>query len=178
MTSNYEKERIYPLLNATFGAVQPRSWWRRRALILLVVAVGAPGLAFGFAAQVAGPDLLREFGLGRLSAAWGVLRGPAVFTVLTAATYLLYAVLPNVSVPRSRWTLLAGAASGTALWMAATLLFRWSLRALARYGSVYGVMSGVVALQVWLYLTALGVLLGTEVAAALERRLAHGLRSA
>ncbi len=165
------------VLNATFGSGRPRSWWRRQALTLLVVAVGAAGLAFGLAAQVAGPELLSELGLGRFSAAWSLLRGPAVFTVLTIVMYLLYAVLPNVSFPRPWWTLLVGAAAGTALWMAATFLFRLSLRALARYGSAYGVMSGVVALQVWLYLTALGVLLGAEIAAALVRRLVPGVRA-
>ena len=164
------------VLDATFGSGRPRPWWKRHALTLLVVAVGAAGVAFGLAAQVAGPELLSEVGLGRFSAAWNLLRGPAVFTVLTVVLYLLYAVLPNVSRPRPRWTLLVGAAAGTALWLAATFLFRLSLRALARYGSVYGVMSGVVALQVWLYLTALGVLLGAEIAAALERRMGRSVR--
>lgn len=163
-------------LNASIGGKPRRSWWKRRALSLLVMAVCALGLAVGSAAQVAGPDVLREIGLGGLSSWWGVLRGPVVFTVLTAATYLLYAFLPNVSAPRSRWTLLLGAAAGMGLWMTATILFRLSLHAFARAGSVYGVMSGVVALQVWIYLTALGVLLGAEIAAALERRFGNGAR--
>jgi membrane protein len=158
------------VLTTIFGKRSPRSWWRRRALSLLVMAAGVAGLAVGSAALVAGPEVLREFGLVGLSSFWGVLRGPAVFTVLTAVTYLLYAVLPDVNVPRSRWKLLAGAAAGMALWMAATLLFRLALHTSGRSGSVYGVMGGVIALQIWLYLTALAVLLGAEVAAALGRR--------
>lgn len=53
------------------------------------------GLAFGLAAQVAGPELLSEVGLGRFSAGLSFLRWPAVLMVLTAAMYLLYAVLPT-----------------------------------------------------------------------------------
>ena len=132
-------------LNASFGEEPRRSWWRRRALSLLVMAVCAAGLAIGSAAQVVGPEVLREFGLGGLSSFWGILRGPSVFTVLTAATFLLYTFLPNVSADRSRWPLLLGAAAGMALWMTATLLFRLWLRGFGRSGSVYGVMSGVIA---------------------------------
>lgn len=156
-------------LNATFGGVPRRSWWRRRALSLLVTAGCAAGFAIGSAAQVAGPGVLRELGLGGLSSVWSVLRGPLVFAVLTAATVLLYRFLPNVSARRSRGTLLLGATAGVALWMTATLLFRLSLHSFARSGTVYGVMSGVIAIQIWIYLAALGVLLGAEVAAALER---------
>ncbi len=157
-------------LSAILGERSPRSWLRRRALSLVVMVAGVAGLAVGSAALVAGPEVLRAFGLDGLSSFWGVLRGPAVFTVLTAVTYLLYAVLPDATVPRSRWSLLAGAAAGVGLWMAATLLFRLSLHASGRSGSVYGVMSGVIALQIWLYLTALAALLGAEVAAGLKRR--------
>ena len=161
-------------LNASFGEGPRRSWWRRRALSLLVMAVCAAGLAVGSAAQVAGPGVLRALGLGGISSFWGVLRGPLVFTVLTAATFLLYRFLPNVSAHRSRWTLLLGATAGMALWMTATLLFRLSLHSFTRLGTVYGVMSGVIAIQIWIYLAALGVLLGAEVAAALERGFGRG----
>ena len=41
-------------LNASFGGVPSRSWWRRRALSILVTAVCAAGFAVGSAAQVAG----------------------------------------------------------------------------------------------------------------------------
>jgi membrane protein len=161
-------------LNASFGGGPRRSWWRRRALSILVTAVCAAGFAVGSAAQVAGPGILREIGLGGLSSFWGVLRGPLVFTVLTAATFLLYRYLPNVSAHRSRWPLLLGATAGMALWMTATLLFRLFLHSFSRLGTVYGVMSGVIAIQIWIYLAALGVLLGAEVAAALERRFGRG----
>ena len=161
-------------LNASFGGEPRRSWWRRRALSIVVTAVCAAGFAVGSAAQVAGPGVLRELGLGGMASFWGVLRGPLVFTVLTAATFLLYRFLPKVSAHRSRWSLLLGATAGMALWMTATLLFRLSLRSFSRSGAVYGVMSGVIAIQIWIYLAALGVLLGAEVAAALERRFGRG----
>jgi len=154
-------------LNAVFGADQPRNWWRRRALGGLVVAVGIVGLGVGAAVQVVGPEVVRVF---RLSWFWGFLRGPAAFTMLTVASALLYRFLPNTSGPRSRRALLAGAAAGTALGMIATLLFRLSLRTLGGSDSLYGIMSGVIALEVWLYLTAFAFLLGAEIAAMLERR--------
>lgn len=162
-------------LNATFGGEPRRSWWRRRALSIVVTTVCAAGFAVGSAAQVAGPGVLREFGLGGLASFWGILRGPLVFTVLTAATFLLYRFLPRVSAHRPTWTLVLGATAGMALWMTATLLFRLFLHSFSRLGTVYGVMSGVIAIQIWIYLAALGVLLGAEVAAALERGFARGV---
>jgi membrane protein len=90
--------------------------------------------------------------------------------VLTAAVYLVYRVLPNVSRPLPWRPVLAGAMAGTAIWLTATFLFRLTLGLLGSAGNVYGAATGTIAFQVWLYLTAFGLLLGAEVAAALERR--------
>ncbi|MFQ5349916.1 MAG: YhjD/YihY/BrkB family envelope integrity protein, partial [Thermoanaerobaculia bacterium] len=65
--------------------------------------------------------------------------------------------------------LLGGAAVATAMWAVCTLVFRLYLSSFGRLDLVYGVLGGVVALLIWLYLAAMSILFGGEVAAGLER---------
>jgi membrane protein len=157
-------------LNVTFGAPRPRAWWRRRLLVLLVAAAGTALLAIGSVIEVVGPAVLRELGLVRLSLAWRPLRSLVAFAILTGAVHLLYRVLPNLDRPRPWRPLLAGAMAGTAIWMAATLVFRLTLGLVGGAGNFYGTATGAIAIQVWVFITAFGLLIGAEVAAALERR--------
>ena len=57
---------------------------------------------------------------------------------------------------------------GTSLWVLGTMVFRAYVANFDRFHSVYGVLGGVVILQLWCYLTALSILVGGEVAAIIS----------
>jgi membrane protein len=65
---------------------------------------------------------------------------------------------------------LIGALVGTGLWLLATLGFRVYVSQLGRYDQTYGFVGGIIILLLWLYLTALAILFGGEVAATLQQR--------
>jgi membrane protein len=83
---------------------------------------------------------------------------------------LIYYWLPNHDQSRSKRWILAGAVVGTLMWVAATLLFRLFLSYVPRFSSIYGLVGGMAAFLIWLFLTAMSILVGGEVAAAMERR--------
>ena len=49
-------------------------------------------------------------------------------------------------------------------------MFRLFLSYTPRFSAIYGLVGGMAALLIWLFLTAMSILVGGEVAAALERR--------
>jgi membrane protein len=62
-----------------------------------------------------------------------------------------------------------GAVVGAALWVLGTLGFRLYVVTFASYSATYGFVGGIIVLLLWLYLTALVILFGGEVAATLEQ---------
>lgn len=110
--------------------------------------------------------LLRRSGLAEVAA----VVGPWLLSA--AAFFIVYRFLPNVRLHRR--SLLAGTAVAVVLFELIKAGFFWYLRTLAGYSLVYGPLTGVVVLLIWVYLGAMILLIGAEVMAELERtRSAH-----
>ncbi|HUD14670.1 MAG TPA: YihY/virulence factor BrkB family protein [Terracidiphilus sp.] len=62
-----------------------------------------------------------------------------------------------------------GAAWGTLLWFPSTLAFGWYVTRVADYSMFYGSFGAGIATLIWLYITAVSVLLGAELNGALFR---------
>jgi membrane protein len=87
-----------------------------------------------------------------------------------AAVSIFYWLAPKrPERPPWRWVS-AGGAVGTLLWLAASIGFGYYASNFANYGKTYGTLSGVIILILWLYLSALAVLIGGELNAELERQ--------
>jgi len=121
--------------------------------VLTLLAVVRPLEAVG--------ALLRRSGLAELAATVGPW-------LLSAAAFLIvYRFLPN---ERVRWrSLLAGTAVAVVLFELTKGVFFWYLRTLTGYSLVYGPLTGVVVLLIWVYLAAMILLVGAEVIAEMER---------
>jgi membrane protein len=71
---------------------------------------------------------------------------------------------------REPWFLVVtGAITATIIWFPATLAFGWYVTRIADYSMVYGSFGAGIATLVWLYITALSVLIGAELNGALFR---------
>jgi membrane protein len=62
-----------------------------------------------------------------------------------------------------------GAVTGTLLWFPSTLAFGWYVTRIADYTMFYGSFGAGIATLIWLYITAVSVLLGAELNGALFR---------
>lgn len=153
-------------LNAAFRVRSRRRWWQKGALGVGVVASVSVAVLLGALAVLAGPEIGGLLGLSQLGS---LLRWPVALGLVIGLTWLCYFLLPDRKQRRNHRHLLGGAAVATALWAASTLLFRLYLSSFGRLDVVYGLLGGVVALLFWLYLAAMSVLVGGEVAAGLER---------
>lgn len=154
-------------LNRMYDLEEGRPWWKRRLISLAALVLGSVLLIGGSIALLAGPELLAFLGLGPTLE---LLRLPIAIAMLVLLMWLIYFLLPARSMRDAARPTLIGAVVGTGLWLAATLGFRVYVSQLGRYDQTYGVVGGIIVLLLWLYLTALAILFGGEVAATLQQR--------
>lgn len=153
-------------LNRMYDVEERRPWWKRRLIALALLLAGSLLLTAGAAAILAGAEILQRAGLG---GAWNVARWPLAYLALTALAWLVYYHLPDREQSLSIRHVTIGALVGTALWLLVTTGFRLYLANWGSYGSTYGLVGGILVLLIWLYLTALTILFGGEVAVSLEQ---------
>jgi membrane protein len=163
-------------LDRLFAVGKRRSFLRSRLLSMsIVVAMGAV-LLFSFYVGLvfhtlnADPDLVP---LGKalvLSLARGlrVQYLASVMLVLVSFTLALR-IFPHVRVPWREAFL--GACVGTVLWELARRFFLWYLANMAQFYVVYGSLGALVAVMVWIYMSATIFLYAAECVVLLGTRL-------
>ncbi|MDQ3036525.1 MAG: YihY/virulence factor BrkB family protein [Myxococcota bacterium] len=160
-------------VNIAYGEHENRSFLQLRALAialtigalffaaLVVFAIGILPAIFAFVGL--GDEVRMLLDLGR----W-----PILALLATAGLSAIYRYAPCRTKAKWRWVTWGGAIA-TALWLAMTGLFSIYVSNFGSYNETYGALGGVVVLMLWLYLTALAILLGAEVDAEMEHQTAH-----
>ena len=151
---------------------------RRGFLAGLLLRLGLALLLLGFldvaaaAVVLVGPVaawLGRLLGLGEAAVhAWSLLRFPFLLAVGALWCAILFYAAPAPRRPRFRHTL-AGAGVAVVVMLAASVGFSVYLSHFAAYERVYGVLGAAVASLVWAWLLNIGLLVGFEATAWLER---------
>jgi membrane protein len=154
-------------LNAIWQA-SPRSFWRKRAIALLIVLVLGSLFLISIALSIVASGVLPLN--GDILRSWNLALDAFVATLFF---WLLYRWLPNRRV--SRRASLVGAGVATILWLAAKSAFTWlATSGLANYGLVYGSLASVILLALWAYYSGLVLYLGAVLGATLETTLWPG----
>lgn len=162
-------------LDVAYDLDERRPWISLRA-IALVLAVGTVVVSAVLLAMVVvgpllgtGRDVADLVGLGSAFATfWTWARWPFVGAVVVAWAATIFHVAPNHKTPW-RWDL-PGAALTAALWLLLSLGFRAYLAVASGGNQVLGTLGGSLIVLLWLYLLAVGLLLGGELNAILARR--------
>lgn len=158
-------------LNNTYDIEERRPLWRRYLLsiaftlgagIMLLVAIGL--LLLG--AQV-GTWAAERLGLGDVYVVvWNVIRYLIAAALLVVVSAVVYSVLPNV---RGFRLLTPGSVVAVLVWIGLSLLFRLYVTNFGRYNVLYGSIGAVIVLLLYLWLSAIVLLLGGEINAVLQR---------
>jgi membrane protein len=99
---------------------------------------------------------------------WRIARWPIVMGLVFAWLATTYAWAPA---DRQRFRLLTpGILAAFVGWVVFALAFSWYVDAIGNQGRLYGTFAGLIAFQLYVYWSALIVLLGAEVDCVLERR--------
>ncbi len=96
-----------------------------------------------------------------------ILSFAVVAVVLTLAFALLYSFVPN-HVPFAWNWISPGAIVAIILWVLASLGFRLYLHYFNSYAATYGSLGAIIILMLWLYITALAIIIGGSINAILD----------
>ena len=141
---------------------------RGKALLLTLAAIVFLGIVVFLIVAV--PPLLDSAGLGNAGRiAFNVLRWPVLVVVMVIGVGLLYR-LSVKGAPRGRLGFLTpGVVVATVGWVIASALFAAYTANFASYGKTYGALASIVVVLLWLWLSALVLLMGAEVDGAADR---------
>jgi membrane protein len=152
------------VLNDIYDVEENRPWWKYKlTCVLFTLGLGVL-ISVVMGVVFYGSHLLTSFlnsaGMGSSAA---FIAGAVSFIVIVAALMLafacLYAFIPNHSKFTFRW-ITPGAAAAIFLWFVFSFGFRIYLAYFDSYAKTYGSLGAIIILLLWLYLTAIVILIG------------------
>jgi membrane protein len=162
-------QSLFKGLNIAYEETEKRSFIRQN-LVALAFTLGAiVFLALAIAAMVVVPVALKVLGLGGGAAVLAFLRWPALLVMAGLGLAVVYRYGPSRDKPKWRWVTW-GSAAASVLWLAASGLFSWYLSNFGHYNQTYGSLGAVFGFMMWLWLSAVVVLLGAELNAEMEHQ--------
>ena len=159
-------------LNGVYNLTETRAFWKTKLLTLLMTFILAVLITVALGIIFYGEKFLT------LILDWinlpirspfflGVLQWATVLVVLISTFALLYNYLPKHK--KNAWVWITpGAIVGIVLWLALSYAFRLYLDYFNTYDKTYGSLGAVIILMLWLYLTALVILIGGSINAVLQ----------
>lgn len=155
-------------VNIAYDEEEGRNFFVKRGLALLLTIGFIVFLAVSIGLVVVVPIVMESLGLGVVATvAAQVVRWVGLVLLMMAALALLYRIGPDRDSPRLAWVS-QGAITATVLWVVASVLFSFYVDNFGSYGETYGSLAGVIVLLLWLWITAVVVLLGAEINAETE----------
>jgi membrane protein len=170
-SANAGVKAIIDALNIVYGVKERRSFIRLN-LVSLAFTVGAlVVLLLALAAIVVLPVILSYLPLYGYNAAistWA--RWPGLLLLLMFGLAVLYRFGPDR--PGPRWQFFSvGTVFAVLAWLAGSALLSWYLGSFADYDATYGSLGAGIGLMMWLWMTAIVVLVGAELNSEIERAL-------
>lgn len=172
-TASSGMQAVIDCLNIVYRVPRPRSFLRRRIVALtltlaleILISVSlllilAGNSLDGFLVALFGADWV-------LKPAWSVAQYLLAMALMLLTLVTIYRYAPNLAKPKEE-SVLPGAVVALLGWIAASAAFRLYLAHFRSFSNTYGSLGAVIALLLWLHLTALLLLIGGEVNAALSQ---------
>jgi hypothetical protein len=163
-------------LNVAYGVEDPRSWWKRR-LVAVVLTLGFSLFILTALILVVFGPRIGEVVAGRLgfgeqfTTIWNIASLPVVMFFVLVGIALVYYIAPATK-QHWRWVT-PGSTVALVLWLGVSFALRWYVANFADYSATYGSIGGVILLMLWLYLTGLVLLVGAEINAEIEHAAAE-----
>ena len=159
---------VFSALNVAYEQEETRSLISFNLIALLFTLLTIVAIVGGLLVIVGLPVLLSYLPLGQFGtwavriAGWTIL-----LAFIVSGISLLYRYGPSRRSADWRW-LTPGSVLATVLWVVASMGFSYYAAHFAGYNETYGALGGVIVTMMWLWITALVVLIGAELNAELE----------
>jgi membrane protein len=171
-SANAGIKAIIDALNMVYTEEEKRGFIKLNIVSLTFTFFAITFVLFSIAAIAVIPVVLADIGLGGVASTllkYG--RWPILFIVVAAGLAAIYRYGPSRSRPKWRW-ITWGSACAAVAWMVVSLLFSWYAANFGSYNETYGSLGAVIGFMMWLWLSAIVVLLGAELDAEMEHQTA------
>jgi membrane protein len=163
-------------LNLTYRVPDSRSWIKIRTIALGLTLVLTVLLLFSLFTVLAGAHVVDWWGSALDLESSSVIlakaiQWPLALVFLMVSFSLIYYFGPDIEHKRWHW-ITPGSLAGVLLWLAASGGFRLYLHYFNTYSTSYGSLAAVMILLVWMYVSGLAFLIGSEIDAEIGRTLA------
>lgn len=136
---------------------------RIKSVLLLFILVSL--IVFLLVVPLFGGKILSLFGNGKIvddiRLVYQILRWPLTFFMIYIVLKLIYTIAPRKVIPSSSTTY--GAMFTTAIWTIATAIFSYYLKYFANYNVIYGNLSSIIILMMWLYIISYVFVMGIAI---------------
>ena len=164
---------IINTLNAVYGVKETRSLWKAGLTALLLTIGAAVFVIASLILILAGEEVSQWFAAWTgmdwwVTLGWSLLQWPVIVLFLLVAVNLIYFWAPNID---HQWQWVnPGSALAVLLWIILSLGLKLYVEHFINYNVVYGPITGVIILMMWLYVSGLTLLIGGELNAVLDKR--------
>ena len=172
-SANSGMAALLDALNVVYKEGEKRSLVRFYATTFLFTLAGIVFVIVALTGVVVLPLMLKLLGVPTATE-WllAILRWPLLFVTIVLSLACIYRYGPSRNDARWRWVTW-GSILGALLWMAASMVFSWYVATFDSYNKIYGSLGAGVGFMVWLWLSAVIVLLGGELNAEMEHQTAR-----
>ncbi len=160
-------DTIRNALNGVYNLEERRSWLKARGTSLILTLTLGVLILIALALVVYGSQLIAMVMPVEIPLILEVLEYLLLLGVLLLAFALIYNFAPNHEPFEWKW-ITPGTLIAVVLWILFSIAFRIYLSYFDTYAATYGSLGAVIILLLWLYITALVILIGGAVNAILD----------
>jgi membrane protein len=172
-SANAGMKGIIDALNVVYDEKEKRSFVKLNLLSLLFTLIAILSLMIALAAVVIAPIVFSAAGLSSLlGLAIKVLRWPLLLVLAALALSAIYRYGPSRTEARWQW-LSVGSVAAAITWLIGSVLFSWYIAHFGAYNATYGSLGAAVGMMMWMWISAIVILLGGELNAEIEHQTAH-----
>jgi len=173
VSANSGVAALFDALNVVYDEKEKRRLGRFYATTFLFTLVGIAFVVLAISAVVVLPLVLKFVGSATTAERLvSILRWPILLITLVVSLGFVYRYGPSRRDARWRWVTW-GSIVAALLWLAASMLFSWYVATFDSYNKTYGSLGAGVGFMMWLWISAVIVLLGGELNAEMEHQTAR-----
>jgi len=170
-SANAGMNALFDGMNIAYGEAETRGFLRRRLLTLGSTATAIVIITTLAFLLIALPLWLGRFGLAPADFWWGPFRWVAALGMVAVGFAALYRFGPSRTRARWGWVWL-GAVLAAGVWLLGSMVLSTYVSRYANFEDVYGPLGIIIGFMVWIWFTAMVILLGAEFNAEVEHQTA------
>lgn len=162
-SANAGTKSLFTGIDIAYNTKNKRGFIKQNALTLVFTLGAIVTLFLSMALIVIFPVIVHTLGLpDYIESLISWLRWPLLAGIVIMVISMIYKFAPDRRKPQLKWVMV-GASLATLLWLLASLGFSYYVSNFGNYGEMYGSISAVVIMLLWLFITSFIILIGAEV---------------